>query len=55
MHMVKCPANTELDQQQAEMNVDVNMTINPKLTGGIRVMPSASETALDSFALWVPH
>lgn len=53
--LVKCPTNTELDQQQEEMNVNVNMTINPKLTEGIRVMPSASKTALDSFDLWVSH
>lgn len=37
------------------MNVNVNMTINPRFTEEIRVMPSASKTALDSFDMWVSH
>lgn len=53
--LIKCPANRELDQQQEEMNVNVNLSINPKLPEGIRVMPSASKTAVDSFDVWVPH
>ena len=37
------------------MNVNVNVTVNPKLTQGIRVVPSSSKTALTSFDMWVPH